>query len=57
MYRDSPSTQKVLLEFMESDTPPVNVVQSALLVLLLYEFVDASGSGFGGTMYQQGKNR
>ena len=46
---------KALLEFMESDTPPVNIVRSERLVLLLYAFVDASGSGFGGTMYRKGK--
>ena len=46
---------KELLEFMASDTPLIIVVRLALLVLLLYEFLDASGSGFGGTMYRKGK--
>ena len=37
------------------DTPPVIVARSALLVLILYAFVDAWGSGFGDTMYWKGK--
>ena len=40
---------------MASDTPPVIIVRTATTIVIIYGFVDASGSGFGSTLLVKGK--
>ena len=47
----------ILLEFMESEIPPQIVVRSTTLLLVVYGFADASGSGFGNSLLIQGEVR
>ena len=45
---------KVLLEFMESDKPPEVVVCTTNSILLIYDYADALGSGFGSSLLIHG---
>ena len=46
---------ETLGKLMESENPPVVTVQSQKCLVLIYEFVDASGSRFGSTLLIQDK--
>ena len=48
---------KALLVLIASDTPPVIIVRTATTIVIIYGFVDASGSGFGSTLLVKGKIR
>ncbi len=44
------SCLKASSKVMEPKTPPIVVVRSKKCVVLIYDFADASGSGFGSTL-------
>ena len=46
-----------LASFFELIYSPIIVVRSAICILRIYGFVDASGSGFGGTLLEYYKIR
>ena len=41
------------LDFFEQEEPPVVLVKTKIVYLLLYRFVDASGSGFSSTFLSE----
>ena len=45
---------EVLLEFIESETPPEVVVCTTNSILLVYGYANASGSGFGSSLLIHG---
>ena len=46
---------KILERIFDEDVPPVVSVRSTSCMVLVYGFVDASGSGFGSTLLAKGK--
>lgn len=45
---------KVLSLFFKKDLPPIVKVRSALCLVIVYGFMDTSGSGFGSTLIVEG---
>ena len=49
------SCLRAFKDFFSSDEPPIIVARSERCYVLIYGFVDASGSGFGSTLQERDK--